>query len=245
MVWNGVSLPTSELHFERITDQYYLTLNSNFCIFLNDMWFCSQASETSQKCTNDNNNRFFFLSLQLEATIHVDSTNFPMPSVRVFFHFVISGVNLWLYSDARHHILEHSSSADRELCWVIVYNHLSVMNTIQCAYWLHACVRTMLQPHAQRPHCSSQGGNMLYREAWLCQQANKVSTVCAFECVSVLDCYKHSSPHWSSVAGAGKRRFLSAFNAAHSLAPFAAWCKSHWAELNNQRFSFPRGNWST
>lgn len=128
----------------------------------------------------------------------------------LFRHFKCANVTCFIFkSDARDHVWEHNFSIDRELCWMIVSNHPSVMNTIHCDCWLHACVRTMLQPHAQRPHCSSQGGkHAVLGKRDRASRPNTVSTVCAFECVSVLDPEKkHSRPCWSSLAGVGGRRF--------------------------------------
>lgn len=122
--------------------------------------------------------------------------------------------------------------------------HLYVKNTIQCDYSLHACVRTMLQPHTQRPHCSSRGGNMLYREVWLCQRANKVPTVSVWECwppkntlLSILEqCYR---------CGQSAVSLLLAFNVVHSLAPFCCIVQIPlWGNLTTNEISF-QGNWST
>lgn len=100
---------------------------------------------------------------------------------------------------------------DGELSWLQPppcnkYNHVW--------HWLHACVRTMLEPHAQRSHCFSQGGNILDWEAWLCQQANKVFTVraCVCERLSVSDwvCWtSKNTPCWSGAAGVGTPQFHS------------------------------------
>ena len=99
----------------------------------------------------------------------------------------------------------NSSSSDSKHHRVMVFNHFSIMNTIQCDRWLHACVHTMLQTHThthihahrhtQQPHCSSRGGNKLYREAWRCQEAHKVPTVC----VSVSVCWPSKTTLLSSL----------------------------------------------
>lgn len=90
--------------------------------------------------------------------------------------------------------------------------------TINCMHVSTQCCK----PHTQRPHCFSQGGNMLYREVWLCQQANKVSSVCVYVRESVGLLKTLWCPYWAVLQVWAVGNFTLTFNIAHSLAPLAA-----------------------
>ena len=127
---------------------------------------------------------------------------------------------------------------------MIVSNDPSVMNTIHCDCWLHACVSAQCyNKRAQRPHCSSQGGKHAVLGKRDRASRPTKSPLCARLSVWVCRTPKKNTPDHAGAALQvwADGDLILAFNVAHSLAPSATQCKSHWAELNNKCFPFWEG----